>query len=181
MAVLHFFLVNSSLYILFSMRIIEIETIFDTFRNPGFRRLKFQIPFYPDPSMNIFVSSLQTALSKNCKSKFFKANFLNCNHPFTIPAHTPLPFYLVIVNWRYSPKQDCKGWPSSDIQMYTGKACWGCMNCCKNVGPDRFSRFDIYWIQTNKVDFIIGWSSITPKRSEIRQFNGLNLNYLSTP
>ncbi len=29
---------------------------------------------------------------------------------------------LEIVNWRYSPKQDRKGWLSSDIQMYTGCA-----------------------------------------------------------
>ena len=63
---------------------------------------------------------------------------------------------LVIVHWRSSPRKDCKGWPSSDIQMYTGGA-WICLvfsTFIENEQRDKQAKYFYKYVLKVGMDYI---------------------------
>ena len=67
---------------------------------------------------------------------------------------------LVIVNWRYSPKKDCKSWPSSDNKMNSSGASTIRFTLIKLI----ISKCGFLIKRLNKIIHILRWETRDVKR-----------------
>ena len=54
------------------------------------------------------------------------------------------PAFSKLINWNLFPGKKGQLPPAMDLP-------WDHVNCHIKFGPDRFNRFDVYWIQTNRL------------------------------